>query len=97
MDTHAESKGFSNKIAADGRGPLSFPLLSDPQHRIIDLYGLQDPQYLKLQLEGVPYPTVYVIDKTGRVTWAKAEKDYTQRPKNSEIRAALSALRPAKP
>ena len=93
LDTPKESKGFSDKIAKDGRGPLTFPLLSDPGHRIIDLYGLQDPQYLKLQLEGVPYPTVYVIDKSGRVAWARIEKDYQERPPNRAIRAALDALR----
>ncbi len=68
-------------------------MLSDPGHRIIDLYGLQDPQYLKLKREGIPHPVVYVIDKTGRVVWTRIDRDFRQRPPVSEVRAALDALR----
>jgi len=34
-----------------------------------------------------------VIDKQGRVAWAKIESDYKQRPTNEEIRAALDSLK----
>lgn len=84
---------FAEKIAADGRGKVMFPMLSDPQHRVIDAYGLEDPQYAGQKLAGIPYPTVYLINKTGRVAWAQVEKDYRQHPTNSEIRAALDALK----
>ena len=93
VDTHEESRGFSEKVAADGNGKITFPLLSDPQHRVIDNYGLEDPRYLKQKREGIPYPTVYVVDKAGRVAWARIDRDHTQRPPNSEIRAALDALK----
>jgi peroxiredoxin len=93
MDSHQDSKGFSSKLAADGKGAVPFALLSDPQHRVIDLYGLQDPRYLKARLEGVPSPTTYVIDKTGRVAWMRIERDHTKPPSNQEVRAALDALR----
>ena len=68
-------------------------MLSDPQHRVIDIYGLQDPRYLKLKREGIPYPAVLLIDKSGKIAWMKIEKDYTQHFTNSEIRAALNALK----
>jgi peroxiredoxin len=93
VDSHEETKGFINRIAEDGRGRITFPILSDPQHKVIDVYGLQDPRYLKQRAEGIPYPTVYVIDKSGKVAWVRVERDYTQRPKNNEIRAALDALK----
>ena len=93
MDAAEDSKGFSDKVAADGKGPIPFPLLSDVQHRTIDAYGLQDPRYLKLSKAGIPYPTAYVIDKTGRVAWTRIDRDHTVRPVNGEIRAALEALR----
>ena len=93
MDSHEQSRGFIDKIAADGRGRLTFRLLSDAGHGVIDAYGLQDPRYLKLKQEGIPWPTTFVIDKAGRVTWARIDKDYTQRPPNPEIRAALDALK----
>jgi peroxiredoxin len=92
-DSAEDSRGFSDKIAADGKGPIPYPLLSDAQHRVIDAYGLQDPRYLKQRREGIPYPTTYVIDKTGRVTWMRVDRDYRVRPSTSEIRAALDALR----
>jgi peroxiredoxin len=93
VDPAADSRGFSDKIAADGNGAINFPLLSDPQHRVIDAYGLQDPRYLKQRREGIPYPTTYVIDKAGRIAWMRINRDTTVRPANSEIRAALDALR----
>jgi peroxiredoxin len=60
---------------------------------VIDLYGLQDPRYLKARLEGVPSPTTYVIDKTGRIAWMRVDRDTTKRPPNAEVRAAIDALR----
>jgi peroxiredoxin len=94
VDTPEQSRGFIEKIVAEaGGGSLAFPLLSDPQHQVIDAYGLPDPRYLKQKREGIPYPTVYVVDKAGRVAWARTDKDFRQRPSNSEIRAALDALK----
>ncbi len=93
IDSHEENREFAKKIAQDGRGEVNFPLLSDPDSHVIDAYGLRDPAYAGQKVEGIPHPTVYVIDKTGRVTWALVESDYKKRPTNDEIRAALDALK----
>jgi peroxiredoxin len=93
VDTAEQTRGFVEKIATDGRGRIAFPLLSDPQRRVIDAYGLQDPRYLKQRREGIPYPAAYVIDKAGRVAWSRIDIEYQQRPPNREIRAALDALK----
>ena len=87
------SKTFAEKIASDGKGAINFPILSDPEHKIIDAYGLRDPAYEAQKVYGIPRPAVYVIDKKGKVTWAKIESDYKQRPTNEEIRAALDSLK----
>ncbi len=87
------SKEFAKKIGSDGKGELNFPLLSDPEHKIIDAYGLHDPAYDGQDSAGIPHPAVYVIDKTGKVTWAKIESNYRERPANQEIRSALDALK----
>ena len=92
MDSAGDSKGFSGKIASDGKGAIPFPLLSDAQHRVIDAYGLQDPRYLKQRREGIPYPTSIVIDKTGKIAWMRIDRVTSIRPPNSEIRAALDRL-----
>ena len=93
VDPPDVSKTFAEKIASDGKGELKFPILSDPEHRIIDAYGLRDPAYEGQKIYGIPHPAVYLIDKTGRVVWSKIESNYRERPANDEIRAALDALK----
>jgi len=93
VDSPAESKQFAEKISADGKGSISYPILSDPGHRVIDAYGIRDPAYNGQKFEGIPYPSVYIVDKDGRVAWAKVEKDYKERPINDEVRAALKNLK----
>ena len=93
VDPADVSKDFAKKIASDGKGEVNYPILSDPDHKIIDSYGLHDPAYEGQQFDGIPHPAVYVIDKTGKVTWAKVESNYRERPTNQEIRAALDALK----
>ena len=94
VDSPDQNKAFAASIAEDGAGKLAIPLLADSGHRVIDAYGIKDPRYARLRREGIPYPAVYVIDRSGRVAWARIEEDYTQRPSNREIRAALDALIP---
>ena len=93
VDPPDMSKTFAEKIASDGKGAALFPLLSDLDHKIIDAYGLRDPTYEGQKVYGIPHPAVYVIDKQGKVVWAKIESDYKQRPTNEEIRAALDSLK----
>ena len=92
VDTAAQSRDFAEKIAADGKGKINYQILSDPGHRVIDAYGIRDPDYNGQKFEGIPRPTVFVIDKTGRITWMKVELNYQERPTNNDIRAALDAL-----
>lgn len=93
IDPPDVSKDFAAKIAADGKGTVNFPLLSDPGHKIIDAYRLRDPAYEGQKVFGIPHPAVYVIDKEGKIAWSKIESDYRERPSNHEIRAAIDALR----
>lgn len=93
VDSPAESKQFAEQIAADGKGEVNFPILSDPSHRVIDAYGVRDSAYNGQKFEGIPHATVYVIDKEGRVVWSKVETDYKERPSNQEIEAVLKNLR----
>ena len=86
------SKNLAEKIASDGKGKVGFPLLSDPQHKVIDAYGLRDPAYKGQNVDGIPHPAVYIINKDGKVSWAKIESDYRKRPTNAELRAALNTL-----
>ncbi len=93
IDRPEQSRDFAEKIAADGKGAVSFQMLSDPGHRVIDAYGVRDPEYNGQKFEGIPHPAVYVVDKNGRITWLTFEEDYKKRPSNTEIRNALDALK----
>ena len=92
IDPPDKSKSLAEKIAADGKGNLGFLILSDPGSKTIDAWGLRDPAYKGQQIDGVPHPAVFVLDKTGKVAWSRIESDYKVRPTNAEIRAALDAL-----
>ena len=80
------------KIAKDGKGTVNFPILSDPNHQTIDAYGLFDSTYIGKGVEGIPHPSIYILDKKRKVVWAKIEPDYRKRPTNEEIRAELKKL-----
>lgn len=93
VDTPAESKQFAEKISADGKGDITYQILSDQGHRLIDAFGIRDPAYNGQKFEGIPHPSVYLIDKDGRVVWSRVEKDYKERPINDDVRAALKNLK----
>lgn len=93
MDPPDASRNLADIIASDGKGKIAFPLLSDPDHKIIDAYGLRDPAYKGQNIDGIPHPAVYIINMDGKVAWAKIESDYRKRPTNIELRAALNTLK----
>ena len=85
-DREMQLRMIDRVAETDGR-VLEFPLLSDPDHAVIDRYGLlnqQDPE-----ARPVPHPTVFVIDRSGIVRWKFIEIDYRIRPTNEQILAAL--------
>jgi peroxiredoxin len=43
---------------------ITFPLLSDPDHKTIDAYGLLNKE-AKGKQEGIPYPGTMIVDKGG--------------------------------
>jgi alkyl hydroperoxide reductase subunit AhpC len=88
IDSREDSKKFVRKLkerfpASD----LDFPLLEDKNHKVIDRYGILNPDG-----KGWPHPATYVIDKQGVVRWKFVEIDYTKRPSNEEILQALRKL-----
>lgn len=92
IDPPAKSKEVATRIAQDGKGELTYPILSDPGHKIIDAFGIRNPAFDGQDFAGVPHPAVYVLDKNGKIAWLKINEDYRQRPSNEDIRAALAAL-----
>lgn len=81
------------KITKDGKGEMNFPLLSDPGSATINAYGVYDPAYAGKEVDGIPHPAVYVLDKNRKVIWSRIESDYRKRPTNEEIRTALTLVK----
>jgi peroxiredoxin len=87
IDSKADLQKMADKIAKDGKAP-NIVFLSDPDHRVIDRYGIWNPAGKRW-----PHPTTLVIDRQGIVRWKFVEIDYRVRPKNEQILEALGRLR----
>ena len=88
IDSHDDSKKFVQKLKERFAGDLDFPMLEDKDHKVIDRYGILNPQG-----KGWPHPATYVIDRRGTVRWKFIETDYKKRPSNEQILAALREIR----
>jgi peroxiredoxin len=88
IDSHEDSKKFVQKLKERFAGDLDFPLLEDKNHKVIDRYGILNPDG-----KGWPHPATYVIDQRGIVRWKFIETDYKKRPTNEQILAALRKIR----
>ena len=97
IDAADKSNDLTRKIEKDGKGKINYSFLSDAGAKTIDAYGLRDPRYKDEKVNGIPYPTVYVVGSDRKIVWAKLEKDYTNRPTNAEIRAAVDKLTASNP
>lgn len=79
------------KFAAERK--VGWPLLSDPQSKVIDGWQLRDPAYPPgNRAHGVPRPAIYVIDKKGVIRARLMEDDYRKRPPVELVLAAVDAL-----
>jgi peroxiredoxin len=88
IDSHEESKQLRQKLQAANNGSQTFPLLQDTDHKVIDRYGLLNPDG-----KGWPHPTTYVVDTKGVVRWKFTETNYTIRPSNKHILQEVRKLR----
>ena len=66
-------------------GPISFDLLSDfhPHGEVAQKYGVFRPK------EGFSERAVFVVDKSGRIAWAR-KYDIPEQPDNADLLRALS-------
>jgi len=73
-DSVAVLKNFAD------RKKITFPLLSDPDSRIIRAFGIlnESPKPESVQY-GIPYPGTYVLDTKGRVVAKYFEEDMRER------------------
>ncbi len=88
IDSHDDSRKFVQKLKERFTGDLDFPLLEDKNHKVIDHYGILNPDG-----KGWPHPATYVIDQRGIVRWKFIETDYKKRATNEQILTALREIR----
>ena len=63
---------------------ITFPLLSDPDHKTIIAYGLLNKD-AKGKTEGIPYPGTMVLDKTGAIRAKLFLEGYKDRHPTQEL------------
>ena len=80
------------RISEEDSVPSDFPFLSDLGLRVINRYGLFNPEGAGGGQYQVPHPATYVIDKEGMVRGMFVEVDYSIRPSNEDVLTALAAL-----
>jgi peroxiredoxin len=86
VDDAADLDRMVRRIEDESGGSTpDFPFLSDPGSRVIDRYGLRNPD----DERGIPHPTTLVIDEEGVVRWKFVETDYRVRPTDEMILEAL--------
>jgi len=71
---------------------LKYDMLSDQPSAVIDAFGLRDPQYTEGRAVGVPYASVFLIDKTGKILAKTVSSDYKKRPSNDQILALVDSI-----
>lgn len=90
VDDREKQQMMIDRISREDGIVPDYPLLSDPDHRVIDRYGLFNPD--ESRRRPVPHPTTLVIDRRGVVRWKFVETNYRIRPEPEDILAALNAL-----
>ena len=69
---------------------LSFPILADTEHRVIDAYDLRHDEGGR---DGpIARPATFVIDHDGIVRWRNLTDNYRWRPSADDVLTAVSSL-----
>ena len=71
---------------------LRYEMLSDQPSAVIDAFGLRDPQYTEGRAIGVPYASVFVVDKDGTIIAKAVSGDYKKRPTNEQILTLVDSI-----
>lgn len=65
---------------------VTFPLASDPEHAVIDAYGVLDVRH------EIAWPAVYLVGPEGRILWRFLDDDYRRRPSADDVLATIDRL-----
>jgi peroxiredoxin len=93
VDEPSDLQRMIDRISADDAVAPRFPFLTDTDHRVIDRYGLLNPEAPRGMK--IPHPATFIIDMEGLVRWRFVEVDYTLRPSNEDLLTVLGELEPS--
>ena len=84
------------RVTQEGGAPPGFPLLADSELKVITAvtrYGVFNPEPFNgsKSASSAP-PAVYVIDRSGEVTWRFLNTDARIRAENTDILKALASI-----
>jgi len=71
---------------------IGYTLLSDPGSKTIDAYQIRNKDVRPGRAEGIPHPTIFLVDSTGVIAAKLREESYRERPTVEEIVAAAKAM-----
>lgn len=74
------------------RRGIAFPLLSDPDSRLIEAFGIRNREAKGTRIDGVPYPGTFIVDARGRIRAKLFHEGYQKRHTSSEILAVVEGL-----
>jgi peroxiredoxin len=80
VDSPEKNRKLSEKLK------LSFPVLSDNGHKVIDAYSILDPG------GEIAKAAVFIVDKKGLVRWLQVADDYKIRPLDDVLLSELAKL-----
>ena len=80
-----------DRVTREAGGSPGFPLLGDPNFSVINRYGVFNPE--PFNGRKVPHPAVFVIDRSGTVTWKFLNTDASVRAENEDISKALEQIK----
>lgn len=89
-DDNDGGRKMVERVTKESGGPPGFPLLADPEFKVIHRYGVFNPDLFNGHK--VPYPSVFVLDRSGKVTWKYLDSEKQTRPGNAAILKALAEL-----
>ena len=89
-DDHDGGLKMIERVTKESGGPPGFPLLADTNFKVVNRYGVFNPDLFNGHK--VPYPSVFVLDRSGKVTWKYLDTDKQTRPENTDILNALAGL-----
>jgi peroxiredoxin len=86
VDSKEDLQKVSDRVYGND-SKSNIELLSDPGHKVINSYGLLNPES-----RGLPHPATYIIDKKGIVRWKFVEVNYRIRPDSEQVLKALKSI-----